>query len=277
MLGSLTDADDAIQEAWLRLSSPHGRHIASLAGWLTTVVARICLDMLRARSVRREQELIPETAEKIADHGAASNPEEEALLAEAVGIGLMVVLERLSPRERIAFVLHDIFGVAFEEVAAVLGATSGATRQLASRARRRVRSSSDRESQRAAEHHEIVAAFFAASHAGNFDALLSLLDPDVSFKVDRSVLPSGGPNIFEGAETVARMARTGAAKGGPAQVMLIDGKDGIAVAPNGRLRLVITFEIAKGKIHKIELVADPARLGKIELALPCEVDAIQQN
>ena len=267
ILGSLAEADDAIQEAWLRLSSSKSSEIENIGGWLTTVVARISLDMLRSRKARREDLLVTEDVESILNREAQSDPEQEALLAEAVGIGLMVILDRLAPTERLAFVLHDLFGFSFDDIASIMDRSSVAVRQLASRARRRVRDVSLNETANALEQRRAVGAFFSASREGNYEALLELLDPEVVLRIDRRLLPQDAPDVLRGAATVARRAQLGARQGLAAELMLIDGRLGVVVAPLGRLRLVMTFVLGNGKIQQIELIAKPARLRALQLTL----------
>ncbi|MGI8553321.1 MAG: RNA polymerase sigma factor SigJ [Dehalococcoidia bacterium] len=268
MLGSLSEADDAVQESWLRLSRSDTSGVENLGGWLTTVVARVCLDLLRSRKSRREEPLGTHVPEPIGSREDRTDPEQEALLADSVGLALLVVLETLAPAERLAFVLHDIFAVPFDEIAPIVGRSSTAARQLASRARRRVRgaatiSDADRTRQR-----EVVDAFLAASRAGDFEALLALLDPDVVLRADRA----GASREVRGAATVAKQALAGAAARGTAgrvwsaQPALVDGAVGIVVAPRGRLFVVLGLTITRGKIVAIDVVADPARLRRLDLA-----------
>ncbi len=267
MLGSATEADDVLQEAWLRLQSNAQDRIDNIGGWLTTVVSRIALDMLRTRKRRREEVLDSSGAEEQADTGSGVDPEREALLAESIGIGMLVVLERLQPAERLAFVLHDLFGISFDDIAAIVDKTPTAARQLASRARRTVQGVDDTEAVRATQQHRIVSAFFAASRKGDFTELLKLLDPDVEMTVDPTLLGRETPLIVRGAETVAKRAKLGAAQALAARVMLINGQAGIAVAPVGRLRLVMTFVVSGGRIARIEFIADERRLQDLELGL----------
>lgn len=267
MLGSASDADDALQEAWLRLQSSGRDRIDNMGGWLTTVVSRIALDMLRTRKRRREEVLESSSAQEHADTRSGVDPEREALLAESIGIGLLVVLERLQPAERLAFVLHDLFGISFDDIAAIIDRTPAAARQLASRARRRVQGVDDTEAVRATQQHRVVSAFFAASRKGDFTELLKLLDPDVEMTIDPMLLGREIPMIVRGAETVAKRAKLGAAQALAASVILINGQAGIAVAPAGRLRLVMTFEVSDGRIARIEFIADERRLQELELGL----------
>ncbi len=267
MLGSLDEADDAIQEAWLRLSRSDTESVGNLGGWLTVVVARVCLDMLRARQARREDSLDADMSEQLAGRDARADPEAEALLAGSVGVALLVVLDRLSPVERVAFVLHDIFAVPFEDIAPIVGRSTMATRQLASRARRRVHSADTHRQPDLARQREVVGAFLAATRSGSLDALLAVLDPDVVARADGAAVPSGTSLEIRGARVVAKTALIGA-QGAPfAQPALVNGAVGIVVAPHGRLRLVLRFTINRGKIVELDVVADPARLRQLELAV----------
>ena len=260
MLGSRTDAEDAVQEAWLRLSRAGDAGVENLGGWLTTVVARVCLDMLRVRRARREKsadEAVPRLA-------AAADVEQEALLAESVGLAMLVVLDRLTPAERVAFVLHDMFDLPFEEIAGIVGRSVDASRQLASRARRRVRGATgdpevDRDRQR-----QVVEAFLAASRRGDFDALLALLDPSVVARADAAAVAAGAAPEVRGA---AEVATTFAGRARAARPALVDGHVGLAWAPGGRPRVVFDFTTENGRIVAIDLIADPAHLGELELEL----------
>jgi len=260
MLGSRTDAEDAVQEAWLRLSRAGDAGVENLGGWLTTVVARVCLDMLRVRRARRE-EFADEAVPRLA---AAADAEQEALLAESVGLAMLVVLDRLTPAERVAFVLHDMFDLPFEEIAGIVGRSVDASRQLASRARRRVRGATgdpdvDRDRQR-----QVVEAFLAASRRGDFDALLALLDPSVVARADAAAVAAGAAPEVRGA---AEVATTFAGRARAARPALVDGLVGLAWAPGGRPRVVFDFTTENGRIVAIDLIADPARLGELELEL----------
>jgi RNA polymerase sigma factor (sigma-70 family) len=259
MLGSTGEADDAVQEAWLRLSRSEPAGIGNLGGWLTTVVARVCLDTLRSRKSRREEPLDgdPETA---AGHERASDPERAAELADSVGLALLVVLEALAPAERVAFVLHDMFDLPFEEIAPIVGRSPTAARQLASRARRRVRggkTSSDVASQR-----KVVDAFLAAARSGDVAGLLAVLDPDVVLRTDRTAQRLGDVAELRGAETVAANFKGKAQAARPA---LVDGALGVVVAPQGHLLLVLNLTFAGDRIAAIEVVADRDRLGALDL------------
>lgn len=255
LLGSLTEADDALQETWIRLQSRAPYRIDNIGGWLTTVISRIALDMLRARKVHRPEETIELETQTVAGRQEITDPEQEALLADSIGIALLVVLERLQPHERLAFVLHDLFGVSFDDIAVIINRTPVAARQLASRARRRIQGSKEATSPLAAERRKIVTAFFTASREGDFAALLQLLDPDVELTVDPMLTGNSSPAVFRGAETVARRANLGAAQGLAARIMLIGGQPGIVVAPAGRLKLVMTFLVSGDRIRRIEIIA----------------------
>jgi len=261
MLGSLNEADDAVQEAWIRLARSDASEIGNLGGWLTTVVARVCLDMLRSRKSRREEPMGPHVPEPTAAPDATA---QEAEMAESVGLALLVVLQALAPAERIAFVLHDMFDVPFDDIAPIVGRTPAATRQLASRARHRVQGADKAPGPNVAGHKLMVDAFLAAARNGDFEGLLTLLDPDVVFRADPTAVRMGGPAEIRGAAAVARSFQ-GRAQG--ARTALVDGAVGVVVAPNGRLMLVLGLTIANGKISRIDVIADPERLGTLELAV----------
>ena len=260
MLGSLSEADDAVQESWLRLSRSDTSDIENLGGWLTTVVARICLDMLRSRNSRREESLEEAVSDTIESREEGSDPEQEVLLADSVGLALLVVLDTLPPAERLAFVLHDIFAVPFDEIAPIVERSETAARQLASRARRRLRGAetatpADLERQRV-----VVAAFLAASRTGNFEALLAVLDPNVVFRHDLTAVPTGASPEVHGAASVAKQF-VGRAQG--ARTALVDGAAAAIVASRKQLFLVLNFTIRNDKIVEIEAVVDPARLRQL--------------
>jgi RNA polymerase sigma factor (sigma-70 family) len=273
MLGSLSEADDAVQEAWLRLSRAGGENVENLGGWLTTVVARICLDMLRSRNARREESLdAPEpsgaaSAEPAATGRHRSDPEREALLADSVGLALLVVLDKLAPAERLAFVLHDMFDLNFEEIGAIVGRSSAAARQLASRARRRVRGPLEGPPAHLAEQRRVVDAFIAAVRAGDFNALVSLLDPELEVHADLTALPASVPAETRGAEGWARQIMATARGAKLARIALINGAVGAIVAPHGRLFRAIRFVIAEGKIKRIDVVGDRESLSALDLAV----------
>jgi RNA polymerase sigma-70 factor, ECF subfamily len=267
MLGSLDEADDAVQEAWLRLSRSHSGGPENLGGWLTVVVARVCLDMLRSRKARREDPLDLDASEPRATQGAIPAPESEALLADSVGVALLVVLDALAPAERIAFVLHDMFDVPFDEIAPIVGRSATAARQLASRARRRVQGADTAHSRDLARQREVVEAFLAASRAGDFEALLAVLDPDVVLRADGEAVPSGAALEVRGAATVARRALIESRRSSFAQRALVNGAVGVVVAPRGRLSLVMAFTVRRGKIIEIDVIASPERLRQLKLAV----------
>ena len=263
MLGSLSEADDAVQEAWLRLSRTDAGAVGNLGGWLTTVVARLCLDMLRARTARREEPLGPHLPDPVVDPEGGLDPEHQALVAEGVGLALLVVLETLTPAERLAFVLHDTFAVPFEEVAAILERSPAAARQLASRARRRVRQAApvadaDRTGPRV-----VVDAFLAAARDGDFDALLGVLDPDVVVRADQGPVPAGASRVVRGARAAASQALAFAGRARLARPALVNGGAGLVVAANGRTLSVMGFTVARGRIVEIDILTDPERLRRL--------------
>lgn len=265
MLGSLSEADDATQETWLRLSHSDTSEITNLGGWLTTVIARICLDMLRSQASRREEPLDAgdAAAEPLAMASAhAPDPEQEALLADSVGLALLVVLDTLTPAERIAFVLHDIFDVSFDEIAPIVGRTPAAARQLASRARRRARGTEAVPDADLASPRAVVEAFLAASRAGEFDALLRLLDPEVVCRADAAAVLAGATPEVVGARAVAGIF-SGRAR--VARLALVNGAPGAVWAPGGQPRVVFAFTIAHGRVVGVEMLADPTRLAQLDL------------
>lgn len=264
MLGDLGEADDAVQEAWLHLSRADRSDVRNMGGWLTTVVARICLDMLRARKSRREEPLEEPGAQPAAPRAGGADPEAEALLADSVGLALLVVLDTLSPAERLAFVLHDVFAVPFDEIARVVDRSEMATRQLASRARRRVRGEPQQRSASLSEQRAVVDAFLAASREGNFEALLTVLAPDAVFRHDPTAVPAGAEPEIIGALGVAKQF-AGRAQG--ARPAIVDGAVGIVVAPRGRLMLALELTIAHGRISQIQAIFEPARLQRLRLAI----------
>jgi RNA polymerase sigma-70 factor (ECF subfamily) len=265
MLGSVSEADDAVQESWLRLSRSDNAEIENLGGWLTTVVARVSLDMLRTRKSRRE-ELGPHVPEPIVSSEDGVDPEHEAVLADSVGLALLVVLETLEPRERLAFVLHDMFGVPFDQIAPLVERTPAAARQLASRARRRVRGSAPVPDPDLDRQREVVDAFLAAAREGEFDALVAVLDPDVVLRVDGGALrPS---RETRGAEEVARGALTFRRLAPSAKPALINGAAGfVVIRPDGRPFAVAGFTVADGKVAEIDLLTDPERLAGLDLTV----------
>jgi RNA polymerase sigma-70 factor (ECF subfamily) len=267
MLGSLAEADDAVQEAWLRLSRSEASEIENLRGWLTTVVSRVCLDMLRSRTARREESFEVYVPEPIVGRADGHDPEHEAVLADAVGLALLVVLETLTPAERVAFVLHDMFAVPFEEIGRIMGRAPAAVRQLASRGRRRVQGErvtpdTDRDRQR-----EVVNAFFAAAREGDFAALVAVLDPNVVLRSDGGLARPNATAVVHGAETVAARATTFSSLHPYARPALVNGVPGVVVAPPEGVFSVMAFTVADGKIVAIDVLADPERLGRLDLSV----------
>ncbi|GAA3432743.1 sigma-70 family RNA polymerase sigma factor [Kutzneria kofuensis] len=258
MLGSLTDAEDAVQEAWLRLARVDSGEVANLGGWLTTVVSRVCLDMLRSRKVRREEPLDTHVPDPI----VAVDPAEEAVLADSVGLALLVVLETLTPAERLSFVLHDMFGVPFDEIAPIVQRSTANATQLASRARRRVRGAALPDAELPAQR-EVIDAFLAASRAGDFDALVAVLDPDVTLRVD---FGAGGPSkLLRGAETVAGQALLFSRGASSVRHVVINGAAGVVPMPGGRPSAIFCPTVRGGRIVEINILADPERLARLEL------------
>ncbi len=266
MLGSLTEADDAVQEAWLRLSRTDAREVANLGGWLTTVVGRVCLNVLRSRASRREQPLGVHVPDPVVSRPDRVDPEQEALVADAVGLALLVVLDTLAPAERLAFVLHDMFAVPFDEIAPVAGCSTTAARQLASRARRRVRRAAPTPDADLTRQREVVDAFFAASRDGDFAALVAVLDPDVVLRADGGLARPGAAGLIRGAATVAAQALTYARMAPFVRPVLVNGAAGIIVVPRRRLVSVMGFTVTDGKIVAMDVLADPARLGRLDPA-----------
>ncbi|MEV0092205.1 sigma-70 family RNA polymerase sigma factor [Streptomyces sp. NPDC050738] len=268
ILGSLSDADDAVQETWLRFDRTDTAAVENLGAWLTTVAGRVCLNMLRSRDTRREEPIESYDSGTAARGDHVTDPEEEALLADSVGLALLVVLDTLTPPERLAFVLHDMFAVPFEEIALLIEKSPATTRQLASRARRRVKGGSPVPAPDLALQRQVVDAFLAATRGGDFDALVALLHSDVVLRADRSVIPTPEPVLVSGAQDVARgaMAATGRAQFTGA--VLVDGAVGLAMAPQGRLRVVLAFTLVDGAITEIDVIADPERLARLELGVP---------
>ncbi|RSD23865.1 sigma-70 family RNA polymerase sigma factor [Amycolatopsis eburnea] len=261
MLGSAAEADDAVQEAWLRFHRTDAAEIGNVPAWLTTVVARVCLSALRARRNHPEEALDgqPEPGDERRD------PAQEAELADEVGLALLVVLDTLAPAERVAFVLHDMFAVPFDEIAPMLGKTPAATRQLASRARRRVKGGTAAED--LPRRRKVVEAFLAASRGGDFEALIALLDPDVVLHADRFAGPSPAPIVLRGVESVRRGAILASERARASELALVDGAPGLLMVRDGRLAVVLAFQIDGDRIAGIEVIADPDRLAKLELAV----------
>ena len=266
MLGSLNDADDAIQETWLRLNGSDAAGIENLGGWLTTVVARVCLDMLRSRKSRREDEIDAQPSRPGTLHSAMANPEQEALMADSVGLALLIVLDRLKPSERLAFVLHDIFGASFEEIGGIVGRSPEAARQLASRARRRVQGAPLPDTEIALQR-KVVGKFLEALRAADFEAMIAVLDPNVHVHLDEAGARPGGPTEIHGAANWARGAVTFSHAAPFTRAMLVNGSVGLVWAPAGRLLRAVTFGFANGKIATVDVVADPKRLRELDLAV----------
>ncbi|WP_433733917.1 sigma-70 family RNA polymerase sigma factor [Nocardia sp. CA-129566] len=265
MLGSASEADDAVQEAWLRLSRSDTSEVENFAGWLTTVVSRICLDMLRSRAARREDPI-----DRIADLGDSAydhDPESEAVLIDSVGRALLVVLDTLGPDERVAFVLHDMFAVPFDQIAPIVGRTSAATKKLASRARVRAHSDATASTAQLAEQRHVVDAFLAAARSGDLDALLAVLAPDVVRTADPAALPSGMALVVRGAQEVARETVILRRRSQVATLALVNGAVGIIVAPRGKLLLALAVTVVHHRIAGYEVIADPARLRDLDLAV----------
>jgi RNA polymerase sigma-70 factor (ECF subfamily) len=267
MLGSLTEADDAVQETWLRLNRTDADEVENLGGWLTTVVARVSLNMLRSRRSRREEPLDMRMPEPIVDRADGTNPEHEALLADSVGLALLVVLETLNPAERLAFVLHDMFAVPFDEIAPIVGRSPEAARQLASRARRRVQGEptipdADLDTQR-----EVLDAFLAAARGGDFEALLEVLDPDVVLRADRRGVSIGAPRVVRGAANVARGALAFSRLDIEVRRALINGAAGTVTYRDGQPFAIAGFTIRNRRIVKMDIVADPERLSRLDLTI----------
>jgi RNA polymerase sigma-70 factor (ECF subfamily) len=265
MLGSLAEADDAVQEAWLRVSRAGTSGVDNLGGWLTTIVARVCLDQLRARAARREEPLGASGPEPRAKPGVGIDPEYEAQLADSVGLALLVVLDTLAPAERLALVLHDMFAVPFDDIASILGRSPAAARQLASRARRRVRGTATVPDADLVRQRQVIHAFLAASRGGDFEALVAMLDPDAVLRADSTAFLPGGSRELRGAPAVAGQALKGGARA--ARPALVNGVAGVIVAPRGRLLLVLAVTIRDDRIVEIGLVADPDRLRRLDLGV----------
>jgi RNA polymerase sigma factor (sigma-70 family) len=265
ILGSLPDADDAVQESWMRLSTSDAESVQNPRAWFTTVVARICFNMLRSPRVRRAVPL--EGAEAtLGVRSSDRDAESEVLLSDSVGLALLVVLERLSPPERLAFVLHDLFDLSFEEIAPIVGRSVAATRQLASRGRRRVRGVERPADPGSPRRGAAVEAFLAAARQGDFEGLLALLDPEVVLRID-ATLGAGTPEILRGPQAVVAEARAHADLLQSCRLVSVNGEAGIVIAPHGRLSRVLTFRIARGRIAEIDVIADPARVELLDLAL----------
>jgi RNA polymerase sigma factor (sigma-70 family) len=266
MLGSLSEADDAVQECWLRLNRSDADSVENLRGWLTTVVARICLDMLRTRNSRREDSLEATASEPAGKPARAADPEAEAMLADAVGYATLVVLDRLNPSERIAFVLHDLFDIPFEEIARITGRTPEAARQLASRARRRVRGAGTLPDRDSAQQRDLAEKFLTALRLGDAAKLMEVLDPAFSVQADAVAAPRGVPTGIHDAESWAKQAVQTARGARLARLAMVEGSVGLIVAPRGRLFRVLRFTYANARIATMEVIGDPERLKAIEIA-----------
>jgi RNA polymerase sigma-70 factor (ECF subfamily) len=266
MLGSVSEADDAVQDAWLRVSRADTTNVVNLGGWLTTVVARVCLNQLRSRAQRREEPLDLRVPDPIISHENGVDPEHEALLANSVGLALLVVLETLTPAERLAFVLHDMFAVPFEEIAPMIERSPAAARQLASRARRRVQGQAPAPDADLTRQREVVDAFFAASRDGDFDALVAVLDPEIVLRSDGGLARPSLTLEIRGAQAVAQQALLSRRLSPFVRRALINGAAGVVVAANGRALFVMAFTVSGGKIVAIDVLADPERLHQLDLA-----------
>ena len=267
MLGSLSEADDALQEAWIRFSRADRSDVENLGAWLMTVVARVSLNMLRSRQSRREEPLGVHMPEPIVDRADGTDPEHEALLADSVGLALLVVLDTLPPAERLAFVLHDMFAIPFEEIAPIVERSPGAARQLASRARRRVQGHTTLPDADLGRQREVVDAFLAAARDGDFDALVAILDPDVVVRADFGAVPAGASREIHGAEAVARQSLSYSRAGVLAQPALINGVAGAVTTWHGQTISVGAFTIRGGRVVAIDILADPERLRQLDLTV----------
>jgi RNA polymerase sigma factor (sigma-70 family) len=268
MLGSLTEADDAVQDTWLRLSRAGTGGVENLGGWLTTIVARVCLNMLRARTTRREEALGVHLPDPVISPAGELQPEEEALLADSVGLALLVVLDTLSPAERLAFVLHDMFELPFEQIAPMAGRSPAAARQLASRARRRVRGAAlPAPDPDLARQREVVDAFFLAARGGDFDALVALLDPDVVLRADFGARRPAASRVVRGPAAVAGQALAGALPAAQLHPALVNGAAGVVVTVGGRPFAAMGFTVVEGRIVEIDAIADPERVRRIAAAV----------
>lgn len=265
ILGSLSEAEDAVQETWLRLTRADASQVENLGGWLTTIVARVSLNRLRARQRRLEEPLGPSVPEPVIEPAEGTDPEHEALLADSVGLALLVVLETLTPAERLAYVLHDMFDMPFDEIAPIVERSPQAARQLASRARRRVRGADTVPDADLTTQQEVVDAFLAAARDGDFGTLVTVLDPEVVLRADRPAVIAGAATGVRGAREVARRAIEAGAR--DARPALVDDAVGVVVAPRGRLLMVLRFRIRDGKIVDIDAIADPTRLRQVGLTL----------
>ena len=264
MLGSLTEADDAVQESWIRLSRTGASGVENLGGWLTTVTARVCLDMLRSRRSRREDPVGAEVPEPIVSQPEAAGPEQEVLLADSVGLALLVVLETLAPAERVAFVLHDMFDLPFDQIGPIVGRSPAAARQLASRARRRVQGAATDPDADLTRQRDAVDAFLAASRGGDFGALVAVLDPEVVLRADAAAVRAGASGEVHGA---AEVAGTFSGRARAVRPALVNGAAGAVWLQRGQPRMVFGFTISGGKIAAIDMLADPGRIRQLDLVV----------
>lgn len=267
MLGSLNEADDAVQEAWMRLSRSDVSGVENLRGWLTTVTARVCLDMLRSRKSRREECFTPQLSEMRANAPDWLDPEQELIMADSVGVALLVILDTLNPPERLAFVLHDMFGVPFEEIAVIVGRSLAAAKKLASRARHRLQGRTTAKRADLSRHRKVVDAFLVASRAGDLDALLAVLDADVVRRADRGATPEGTEPEIHGAHRVARETLTNSGLAQFARIAIVDGAIGLIVAVRRQLVVALRLTIRNERIAEIDVIADPVRLRRLDLAV----------
>ncbi|GAA5092323.1 sigma-70 family RNA polymerase sigma factor [Nocardia iowensis] len=265
MLGSVSEADDAVQEAWLRLARHDTGDVENLVGWLTTVVSRICLDMLRSRAARREDPI--DLLAELGDAAYDSDPEHEAMLIDSVGRALLVVLDTLGPDERVAFVLHDLFAVPFDQIAPIVGRTTATTKKLASRARQRAQGESTATATELAEQRHVVEAFLTAARGGDLDALLAVLAPDVVRVADPAALPAGMAAVVRGARAVAEETVLLQRRSRVATLAVVNGAVGILVAPRGKLLLALTVTVRADRIAGYQVIADPARLRALDIAV----------
>jgi RNA polymerase sigma factor (sigma-70 family) len=270
MLGSMTDAEDALQEAWLRIRDQEPDSVENMQAWLTTVLARVCLNMLRSRRARREERSEVHVPDPVVALEDTADPEQEALIADSVGLALLVVLDSLSPAERLAFVLHDVFAIPFAEIATVLERSEAAAQQLASRARRRVRESPAPDTDLARQR-VVVDAFFAASRDGDFEALLAVLDPDAELRIDGGTQRADASLVLRGADAVAAHTTTYANLYPYVTPALVNGAAGAVVAPGGRLFSVMAFTVSAGRITQLDCLLDPERLARLALTLPAPI------
>ena len=266
MLGSLREADDAVQETWLRASRAGTDDVENLGGWLTTIAGRVCLNMLRSGRTRREEPLDVHVPDPIVSRPDGVDPEQEALLSDSVGLALLVVLDMLAPAERLAFVLHDMFAVPFDDIAPIVGRSAAATRQLASRGRRRVQDADPMPDADVTRQREVVDAFFAASRKGDFEALVAVLDPDILLRTDHGGTLTEVAALVQGAEAVAGQALTFAHRSPFLRPVLVNGAAGVVVAPEGRAIAVMAFTVRDGRVARIDVLADPERLNRLDLS-----------